>query len=136
MKTVNKFNTKLASNISKETTLSSFEILKAVDKFYKDESCNNIDTKLVLQDIAAIIDERARHGAYQCFNNGPSIALHVNGNKLSVTRLPFGKVVFTLTKKDGYQVISASLNKVMVFVYKIITDELNAKCFNSTIVEA
>ena len=136
MKTVNTFNTTLASNIANETTLSSFEILKAVDKFAKDVSNNNLKASLILEDIASIIDERARYGAYQVFSNGPSITLNINGNKLKMYRLPLGKTIFTLTKKDGYHVINASLNKVMAFAYKVITDETNAKAFNSTVVEA
>lgn len=136
MKTVNKFNTKLAQELSNQTTLSSFEILKVVDSFVKDESNNNINSALILQDAVAIIDERARNGAYQVFTGGPYVTLFVNGNKLRMLQLPFGKVVFNIEKKGGWSKTTSSLNSLMAFIYSVVTDEDNAHAFNSTVVEA
>lgn len=113
-----KFNTVSFQNASTQQHKSAEDVLLKLDDLILNAS-NDIAQHLIGQDIYQFIDHAMRCGLYQGFGNGGIFGYSLcftNGCKLSVRKLPFGKTLFTLTKRGGYTVTTESMNKVYVFI--------------------
>lgn len=121
---MNKFNTVSFRNASTQKHESAEDVLLKLDDLIVNTS-DDIVKELIGQDIYSFIDYSMRCGLYQGFGHGGLFGYSLcfsNGCKLHVKRLPFGKVLFTLTKKGGYSITTKSLNKVYAFIGTVATE--------------
>lgn len=123
------FNTKLAKELCGNNR-SSFEILEAIAKFANSDLVPQLAQDVIIGDFYNIIDDSARHGAYQVFMTGPRISLCVNGWKLQVVKIPFfNKIIFVLQDKKGFSKTTSDATAVRNFVMRVISDKDNRKMF-------